>query len=392
VVCSRLGEYSALAGKLALEGAITLQPLTPKQINAYFERFAKSLAGVKGLLKKDKALQELAETPLMLSIMALAYKDRQAGELVTSGNLEKQREHLFGTYITRMFERSTRRTNVPFPKQQTLHSLHWLARMMIQHNIITYQIETMQPQWLEAKSRSRLYRLFFRLSVGLMGGLIAGLVAGLSFGLSVGLMGGLMGPQRGGGEIIMVDKLKWSWKEAGRGLIAGLISGLIFGLIAGLSVRLSVGLIFGLSVWLSIGLMGGLITGLIHEQIEETTRPGQRLKQTLFNAVFFGLITGLSVGLSGRLSNWLNDSLIADLSVILNGALSGLLAIGLISTGNALLQHFVLRFVLARYQLLPWHLLPFLEHAVDLIFLRRVGGSYIFVHRTLMEHFAEMDV
>ncbi len=33
-----------------------------------------------------------------------------------------------------------------------------------------------------------------------------------------------------------------------------------------------------------------------------------------------------------------------------------------------------------------------LDHCVDLIFLRRVGGGYIFVHRLLMEHFAEMYV
>jgi eukaryotic-like serine/threonine-protein kinase len=42
--------------------------------------------------------------------------------------------------------------------------------------------------------------------------------------------------------------------------------------------------------------------------------------------------------------------------------------------------------------LLPWRLIPFLDHCVDLIFLRRVGGGYIFVHRLLMEHFAEMYV
>jgi len=52
----------------------------------------------------------------------------------------------------------------------------------------------------------------------------------------------------------------------------------------------------------------------------------------------------------------------------------------------------VLRFILAQNQLLPLHLFPFFEYAVDLIFLRRVGGSYIFVHRLLMEHFAEMEV
>jgi hypothetical protein len=32
-----------------------------------------------------------------------------------------------------------------------------------------------------------------------------------------------------------------------------------------------------------------------------------------------------------------------------------------------------------------------LEHAVYLVFLRRVSGIYIFVHRLLMEHFALMD-
>jgi predicted NACHT family NTPase len=157
VVCSRIEEYAALDAKLSLEGAITLQPLTSRQVNAYFERFGKNLAGVKQLLKKDKALQELAETPLMLSIMVLAYKDSKPDELIISGNLEKQRRHLFDTYITRMFERSARTTNIPFSEQQTLHSLHWLARIMTTHNIITYQIESMQPKWLDTKSQRRLY-------------------------------------------------------------------------------------------------------------------------------------------------------------------------------------------------------------------------------------------
>jgi len=35
--------------------------------------------------------------------------------------------------------------------------------------------------------------------------------------------------------------------------------------------------------------------------------------------------------------------------------------------------------------------IPFLEFAVNPIFLRRVGGSYIFVHRLLMEYFAELE-
>ncbi len=63
------------------------------------------------LLREDKTLQELAETPLILSIIALAYKGRKPEELAVSGNLEAQRKHLFDTYITRMFERSARAAN-----------------------------------------------------------------------------------------------------------------------------------------------------------------------------------------------------------------------------------------------------------------------------------------
>ena len=35
-------------------------------------------------------------------------------------------------------------------------------------------------------------------------------------------------------------------------------------------------------------------------------------------------------------------------------------------------------------------LVPFLDYCAERIFLRKVGGGYIFVHRLLMEHFASL--
>jgi hypothetical protein len=35
-------------------------------------------------------------------------------------------------------------------------------------------------------------------------------------------------------------------------------------------------------------------------------------------------------------------------------------------------------------------LIPFLDYCAERIFLRKVGGGYIFVHRLLMEHFASL--
>jgi hypothetical protein len=403
VICSRIQEYTTINTKLLFEGAITLQPLAHKQISAYFNRFGESFAPINQLLKKDRALQELAETPLMLSIMALAYKEGEVDELITTGDLEKHRKHLFATYVMRMFERSMRTVNAPLTKQRTLHYLYCLAQMMTKHNIVTYQIENMQPEWLQAKSQRRLYRIFIGLIFGLpfgpiyaliVGpsvvqnyGLIGGLLTLLIFGLIYGLIFGLIGVLIVGEKIIMVDKLKWSWKEAGNGLRGGTIAGLFSGLIV---VVLMGDLIFGLIFGFINALLGGLFGGLRGGQIEETTYPGQHLKQTLLNTVFFLLIYGLIAALFFWLMTSLNAGLIVGLPAgLIFGLMIGL-SVGLLNAGKGLIQHFALRFMLARYQLLPLRLIPFLEYAVNLIFLRRVGGSYIFIHRLLMEHFAAM--
>ena len=39
---------------------------------------------------------------------------------------------------------------------------------------------------------------------------------------------------------------------------------------------------------------------------------------------------------------------------------------------------------------LPLRLVPFLDYCAERIFLRKVGGGYIFIHRLLMEHFASL--
>ena len=57
--------------------------------------------------------------------------------------------------------------------------------------------------------------------------------------------------------------------------------------------------------------------------------------------------------------------------------------------GMAWCQHWGLRIVLAGGGVLPWRLVPWLEEMVAAGVLRRVGGGYIFLHRSLLEFFAE---
>ncbi|MEH2253717.1 hypothetical protein [Nostoc sp.] len=41
---------------------------------------------------------------------------------------------------------------------------------------------------------------------------------------------------------------------------------------------------------------------------------------------------------------------------------------------------------------IPWNYDCFLNYATERIFLQKVGGGYIFIHRLLLEHFAQMDI
>lgn len=61
------------------------------------------------------------------------------------------------------------------------------------------------------------------------------------------------------------------------------------------------------------------------------------------------------------------------------------------SSGVVCIQHYTLRLMLYRKNYIPLDYVSFLDYASDRIFLQKVGGGYIFVHRMLREHFADME-
>lgn len=407
-VCSRSQDYADLSAKFAFEGAIEVQSLTQKQIAEFFDRFGKEMAGIKQVLKKDSALREMAETPLFLSIMIVAYQDKQDVEILTSQDTDAQRTHLFNNYIKRMFERSRAKTD-RFRIQDLLQWLSWLANRMIQHKQAPYLIENMQPNWLENKKQILLHKIITGVSIGFAVGISVIFVpfTGMNgFGLFSGILGfGLLAGSLsvvvdGGEKIKMVDKINWSWKNAGSYLLIGVLTGFGIGTSLWLSsarkVIYPIDAILVLS--LAFGLPAALLGGLSAQQLVESKTPGQRLRLSMNLAIiiFFsvGFLVSLIIGIVFGFSGWHLDGLIFGLILGLSvGIFAGLAAGwfgGLNNGGLATIRHYFLRLILYRNNLLPWRLIPFLEHCVDLIFLRRVGGGYIFVHRLLMEHFAEM--
>lgn len=146
VVTSRIRDYEALSTRLQLQGAICIQPLTFQQVNQYLDRSGEQLEAVKKLLQQDIALQELAKSPLILSIMALAYKGKKLEDLPSKGSKEEHRKHLFDTYIERMFQR--RKSKSRYSKKQAIRWLSWVGQQMFNKSQTVFFIERIQPTWL----------------------------------------------------------------------------------------------------------------------------------------------------------------------------------------------------------------------------------------------------
>jgi hypothetical protein len=94
--------------------------------------------------------------------------------------------------------------------------------------------------------------------------------------------------------------------------------------------------------------------------------------------LLFGIAWGIALGIDQGIS-W----------GLFTGAFIGLL-FGLRFGGLTCVQHVILRILLYLNGLIPWNVTRFLDHCAERIFLRKVGGGYIFVHRLLMEHFASL--
>jgi predicted lipid-binding transport protein (Tim44 family) len=103
--------------------------------------------------------------------------------------------------------------------------------------------------------------------------------------------------------------------------------------------------------------------------------------------VITSLIMGLVIGGYSGLVVGLRGGLVVGLVV-------GLVLFPVLSLyfgGAAVIQHYTLRLVLWRTGTAPLNYVPFLDYAAERIFLRRVGGGYIFIHRMLMEYFASLE-
>jgi DNA polymerase III delta prime subunit len=382
VVCCREKEYLAGEEQLStLHGAVCLQELSDGQIRDYLTQLQRE--DLWQSIQNNAEFLELARTPLLLSMMVVAY---QGKAIQTKGEL-------FDAYIERRLELLPVGKGEP-PRRKIMHLMVFLAKRL-QGTQTEFLIEDMQPSWLQNRGQRLIYWLISMLIFGLILGLILGLIEVLILvlisGLILGLIAGLIYEQDTIKivEIIQieftVETLRKFLKEFIFGLIVGLISGLIVGLILGLRGLIS-GLIVGLFSGLILGLKGEIVNKSIPNQGIWNSAKNMVVFTILFSLIFFFGQIGLKPFLLQFIEAWeitlfiaLSQHMIVLYAFIFFG-------------GQACLQHFVLRLVLWYNRYIPWNYAKFLNRAAERRLIQRVGGRYRFIHRLLLEHFADMRV
>jgi hypothetical protein len=241
-------------------------------------------------------------------------------------------------------------------------------------------------------------------------------------------------------KIQPVETVRWSWqrgvaktkenwrKRPYRLMVGGLVLAAVVLTLALVRSSPIAAVSYGLCTFALGGIVGVIRDGFIRGSIESKTAPNQGIRLSARNAVVAGLLAGpiaMSVtvaffALPGWLLIWLSfgplgppalraaapyELVVALIREVIFPAfvsraivwmwLAPLASLTMVLVlwmgGYAVLQHYILRLLLWRSGQLPWNLVRFLDFAAERVFLRKVGGGYIFVHRYLMEHFADLE-
>jgi hypothetical protein len=103
------------------------------------------------------------------------------------------------------------------------------------------------------------------------------------------------------------------------------------------------------------------------------------------------LVTSFGFGLIGGLiGEFTKEGLYFGLRYGLGCGLIVWLILGLHLGSAYVIEHYALRLMLWLKGYTPLNFVKFLDHCAKLIFLKKVGGGYIFIHRMLLEYFADI--
>ena len=362
VICCRKQEYDDLSEKIKVRNAILINHLTPSQIEHYLSQIGGELYGAYNSLKRNAEFQKFVQTPLVLNIFLLAYENSSKEDIEHLMSSVDKRGHLFDVYIKRMFQR--RRGNKNYTVDRTKNWLGWIAKNLLSHGQTIFYIEDISASWLLYRNEPEQTELNFFVNL-------------MSFAIGRWTTEDL--------RPFPIEKIQWSLS----GLVSGLVNsiglsvvlGSIVGLLASAGGHLNGGLMSGVAAALATLIYNGFVEGLAGSEMKNRIRPGQGLFNSFKNGIVMSLLIAPVLGMVYSLGN-------NEIPWIVYVGFTGVI-IWLKYGGMFIIFHLFLRLRLYLDGFIPLELISFLDFCTDHIFLQRVGGGYIFIHRVLMEYFAE---
>ena len=393
VVGSREFEYVQSEARVGCRGAVRIAPLDDEQRLSLLAHLGPVAEGLSAELVAHPERGEKLSTPLLLTLAALGESD--ANEEDDEPGL---RARLYDGFL-----RKTLGDPATDPEARELEAgARWLARAMYDRGLSEFWVERLQADWLERPAARFAAKLAGVLLIFIVGLLVTGIVAVFTqrevhvpIILSLAAIPVVVVLNRGL-SIRPIDELRWSWRRSvewiPKATGAGAFLGGVYGLVYVFWFNFLVGAICGLIACVPLGVESSReIIGV---------RPNRSIRRSALNALGIGGITGILSGtIAGGAFVWvcmpylppespmkqLEDPYTAGMTM--TGACVFVTS-GMAGGGMAVAMHTGLRIVLAASTPLPLRLVTFLERLVERGLLRRVGGGYVFPHRTLLRHLA----
>ncbi|MEO0841508.1 MAG: hypothetical protein AAF063_21705 [Cyanobacteria bacterium J06643_5] len=401
VSCCRFKEYENYGTKLELNNAICLQPLVEQQIYDYLESF--NYQNFYESIVKDQNLLDLAKSPLVLSIMTMAYENISIEKWQSYKTSKARLSYLFDSYIERMLKRNLGKRWQGRKKPEDRETKYWLKQLatnLKEQSQTEFLIENIQPYWLGDKNQKSLYRILNYLFFGNLYYLFAFSLSSLFLSylindsillnliLSIIAVAASLFSFFYTNEIENKEILKWSWKGIWDNKNFIFLNSLLLSLFFSFFVYKNTELTFLGKLFLITTLVYFPLYGIANTDIGVEARkiPNQGIRDSFKNALISSTIGGLLLGIGNMIITSKNPNIYTLIPVSI-----GLMIGGFIFGGAACIQHFMLRFILYKHGLIPWNFANFLDYATERLFLQRIGGRYRFMHDLLREHFVDEE-
>jgi hypothetical protein len=417
-ITSRSAAYEGLTPRLRVQGIIRVDPPTSSQIAAYLDEVGIQVPHIRAVLENDPSLQRLLASPLVLSIVALAYRRRSGADLLTSDTPEAWRQHLFKVYVEEMLgrdEKPATRTAVWYRGENVERYLAWLARVLLRHPQGTFRLEWIQPLWLTTRAARSIATWGLTLAAAVVAAIIAGIAAQFIDGtldprlglpqrqsllgvppwlltaIGVGIGVGVLMHSK---TVQPVDELRWSWQAMRRRLPGRMPMAVLLGAIAGAIAWAQSGVpqqgtVFGIATALLALMLFIAIGGFTGGLREDVASPNDGMRRTRRTAMLGGLPIAMPFGLLTAVLYGTATSPTIGLVSGLHTTIAFWIMAGLWAGGRDYLRHLSIRTLLWRARLAPWRYARFLDYAVDRLLLQRVGAGYQFMHPLLLDYFAQ---